>query len=91
MELICDKGLCSKMLRPEDFDNLYPQWDQKLQNAFQYFQQVVQPLAIFMDEPTRKALYAYFDDPTKYRSVYALKYHKESNGAQVLGRRARTR
>lgn len=91
MELICNKGLCRKVLRPEDFDNLYPEWDRKLQNALQDFRQVEQPLLIFIDEPTRKALYAYFENPRQYRSVYALKYHKESNGVQVHGRRARSR
>ncbi|MFN7117768.1 MAG: SET domain-containing protein [Saprospiraceae bacterium] len=83
MELICNKGLCRKMLRPEDFDNLYPEWDKKLQLALANFQAVEQPLADFIDEPTRKALYAYFKDATQYRSVYALKYHKASNGAAV--------
>lgn len=80
MELICNKGLCRKMLRPEDFDNLYPAWDQKLQIAFQHFQKVEQPLAVFIDEVTRKALYDYFDNPKQYRSVYTLKYHKSVNG-----------
>lgn len=80
MELICNKGLCRKILHPEDFDNLYPEWDKKLQHAFQDFQQVEQPLATFIDDVTRKALTAYFADPKQYRSVYALKYHKSANG-----------
>lgn len=80
MELICNKGLCRRVLRPEDFDNLYPVWDQKLQAALQHFQYVEQPLLKFLDEPTGKALQAYFDDASNYRSVYALKYHKSANG-----------
>jgi len=87
MELICNKGLCRKTLRPEDFDHLYPEWDKKLQAAFQHFQYVEQPLLKFLDEPTGKALQAYFDDASKYRSVYALKYHKSSNGTPVNAER----
>ena len=80
MELICNNGICRKKIHPEDFDKLYPEWDRKLQQALQHFREVEQPLVKFMDEPTRKALYLYFDEPTQYRSVYTLKYHKSANG-----------
>jgi hypothetical protein len=87
MELICNRGACRRMVQPDDFDRLYPQWDEKLQNALQYFRTVAQPLGCFMDETTRKALYAYFADPAQYRSVYALKYHKAANGVAATGMR----
>lgn len=83
MELICNKGVCRKVLRPEDFDILYPEWDRKLQDAFQFFQQVEQPLIGFLDEPTAAALQAYFNDASQYRSVYALKYHQQGNGVPI--------
>lgn len=91
MELICNKGTCRKVLRPEDFDELYPIWDQKLQGALQYFRYVDQPLIHFLDDPTAKALQSYFDDASQYRSVYALKYHKQSNGVAVDAMREVTR
>jgi len=80
MELICNKGACRKMLRPNDFDHLYPEWDQRLQKALTHFCMVEQPLETFMDAATRRALYTYFEDASQYRSVYALKYHKSANG-----------
>ncbi|MDX1940228.1 MAG: SET domain-containing protein [Saprospiraceae bacterium] len=83
MELVCNKGVCRKVLRPEDFDSLYPVWDEKLKNALANFESVAQPLSKFLDEPTLKALNAYFNDPSQYRSVYTLKYHKQSNGVAV--------
>ncbi len=80
MELICDKGNCRKLLRPEDFDVLYPVWDEKLKKALANFNQVEQPLLKFMDAHTRSLLYAYFEDPSQYRSVYTLRYQQQNNG-----------
>lgn len=91
MELVCDKGNCRKMLRPEDFDQYYPEWDQKLKKSLANFQGVEQPLVKFVDESTMKALNAYFADASKYRSVYALKYRGESNGVPANATREASR
>ncbi|MBK7872187.1 MAG: SET domain-containing protein [Saprospiraceae bacterium] len=83
MELVCDKGVCRKVLHPEDFDIYYPIWDEKLKASFTDFNVVAQPLLPFVDQATQQALQAYFVDPAQYRSVYTLKYHKQSNGVAV--------
>ncbi len=83
MELVCDRGACRKVLKPEDFDLYYPIWDEKLKAALVNFNAIIQPLLPFVDESTKQALQAYFDDPSQYRSVYALRYQRQANGVLV--------
>ncbi len=91
MELVCHNGNCRKTLKPEDFDNYYPEWDKKLKKSLDNFHEIEQPLVKFVDEPTMKALNAYFADASKYRSVYALRYKAESNGVAANATREASR
>lgn len=83
MLLSCNRGACRQLLQPEDFDRYFPIWDEKLKAALTHFRQVPQPLLPFVDELTLQALEAYFNNPTLYRSVYALRYQKQVNGVLV--------
>jgi len=76
IQLSCGGNNCRKLVRPEDFDTYYQDWDQKIQRSIQLLFQVAQPLLPFLDEETRKQLDEYFVSPETYRSVYHLKYKR---------------
>ncbi len=76
MELFCSNQNCRKFLTPDDFDKYYKEWDEILKVALSKAFLVEQPLYVFLDEVTKKELEDFRKDPSKYKSVYALKYHK---------------
>lgn len=88
MPVYCGNSNCRKMLRPDDFDRLYPKWDEQIKNSMRKFRQVAQPLLPMMDPQTYQQLNAYFEDERSYTSVYTLKYsgnqqaalHNNNNG-----------
>lgn len=82
MDLMCSEHCCRKKLTLQDFDLYHKDWDEKVKPALNKVFSVEQPLGDFLDKNTRKELEMYLKNPKKYKSVYALKYHKEykSNG-----------
>lgn len=75
MELQCDKPGCRKIIRPEDFDNYYAAWDEKITAALPYLFEVEQALWPFLQETTMDELRQYHEEPQRYQSVYNLRYH----------------
>ena len=73
MEVSCGMDNCRKKIKPDDFDNYYNDWDQKIKNAITHLFEVEQPLMPFIEEDTRKELDAFFQSPELYKSVYSLK------------------
>ena len=73
----CGSFLCRKIVRPEDLDNLFPDWDQKIIPALKQFDRVQQPLAQFLSPEIISQLKAFLSNPKKYKSVHALRYAKE--------------
>ncbi len=73
MPLQCANKGCRGTLRPEDFEQYYPQWDQQLRRALPQIWQVEQPLAALLDDATKAAIDAFLHHPKAYRSVYQLK------------------
>jgi len=86
MNLVCGENCCRMKVAPEDFDNYYPIWDEKIKKSIGKLVQVEQPLIPFVDGDTKKDLNAFFKNPKKYKSVYALRFHKEKllNGKQKV-------
>ena len=86
MKLVCGEYCCRMKVAPEDFDNYYPVWDEKIKTSINKLTQVEQPLMPFIDGDTRKDLNSFFKNPKKYKSVYALRFHKEKqlNGKQKV-------
>lgn len=77
-EMMCDCGdpHCRKIIQPEDFDNYFPKWDEKIKNSLPKLKTVNQPLGCFMDHKTKKQLNEYFVNSSNYRSVYNLRFHQ---------------
>lgn len=73
MHVNCGNPACRRTLFPEDFDRLYPQWDELLKPALRQMRQVEQPLGFLLDEATARELDAFFADEKNYKSVYALR------------------
>ncbi len=76
MSLRCEKPGCRGSVSAEDFDQYYPQWDEKIKKSLSQFKKVEQPLMPLMDDDTLTQLESYFSDPGKYKSVIALKHKK---------------
>ncbi len=76
IHLVCDKQNCRKVVCNEDFDKYYQEWDQKIIPALEKVPFVKQPLYEFIDEITKKELEEFFKDPSKYKSVYHLRFKK---------------
>jgi hypothetical protein len=73
MPVYCGKAECRKMIRPDDFDRYYKEWDKSILQALPQLHQVEQPLLPMMDPAMREELDAFFEDEANYRSVYSLK------------------
>jgi SET domain-containing protein len=76
IHLVCDKQNCRKVVCNEDFDKYYKEWDQKIIPALKRVPFVHQPLYEFIDEITKRELEEFFKDPSKYKSVYHLRFKK---------------
>lgn len=76
MDLVCSEQCCRKKLTPNDFDLFYPLWDEKIKPALKKIFSVNQPLGYLIDEQTKMDVDHFLNDPEKYKSVHALKYHK---------------
>lgn len=77
MTLFCGQPGCRKVIRPDDFDAYYEEWDAKIQQSIHRLFSVEQPLLSFVDEDTRTALDELSRRPESYRSVYALRLRNE--------------
>ncbi len=82
MTLMCGEQGCRKVIRPEDFDDHYQEWDKKIRGSIGKLFEVEQPLMPFIEEKTRKELDDFFLNPESYKSVYTLK-HKEIANPKV--------
>lgn len=71
--LVCADPSCRKRVSPEDFDVFYGVWDERIKKAMAHFNDVNQPLLPLVDAETRAELNGYLVDPSKYKSVYALR------------------
>lgn len=76
MEVHCGSGICRKTIGPDDFDNYYTEWDEKIKKSVAKIFDVEQALMPFIDAVTRSELNKYFHEPESYKSVYHLKLKK---------------
>ncbi len=77
INLECENANCRKSVSSDDFDKFYPVWDEKIRKSLLKLKKVEQPLMPLMDEETLGELEEYFQNPKKYKSVYALKFGGE--------------
>lgn len=78
-----EKGSSRTKVMPDDILHFYPEWDQKVADAMQYFNQVAQPLKSFIDskfvnkvnlvasgkEPLDSILACYYDRSHQFKAV----------------------
>ncbi len=88
MFLCCKEKNCRGVLKPTDFDENYQKWDNIIKKALPKLFELDQPLLPFMDQKTFKDLETYRKNPTKYKSVYSLRFNKfkvlnKANSIQV--------
>lgn len=76
MKLECGFENCRKIVKPNDFDNLYTAWDEKIKHAIPNLFMVEQPLMSFLSKEIRNEIDTLFQSPEKYKSVYSLRYKK---------------
>lgn len=76
MVVDCGANGCRKVIQPDDFDRYYKKWDEQIRSSLMKLFSVEQPLMNFLEEETRGALDAYYQDNTRYKSVYGLKLVK---------------
>lgn len=86
MDLLCGEACCRKKIAPSDFDAYYKEWDEKIKKSIFKLFEVDQPLVPFIDEDTKLQMDLLHHNPKHYKSVYALKFHKEKhlNGANKI-------
>lgn len=77
INLECDNPDCRKSVSAEDFDKYYPIWDEKIKKSLLQLKRVEQPLMPLMDGETLGELEEFFQDSSKYKSVYVLKFERE--------------
>ncbi len=70
----CGGDKCRRYLRKTDFDNFYPEWDEKIKPAMEKLFSVKQPLLDYMDKETLLQIEEYKKDKSTYKSVYNLKF-----------------
>ncbi|WP_224997373.1 SET domain-containing protein [Cesiribacter sp. SM1] len=76
MEVYCGNPGCRKVIRPDDFEKYYQQWDEAILKSLPRLHQVPQPLMPMMDPELRIELDAFFNDVNQYKSVYSLRSKK---------------
>ncbi len=78
MSLVCGEPTCRRVIRPDDFDTYYRDWDEKIKASIPKLFQVQQPLMPFLDGETRESLDQFFAQPELYRSVYSLRLQQST-------------
>lgn len=73
MVVVCGESDCRKVIKPDDFDQYYRDWDKKIMKSIRKLFVVDQPLMAFVEQQTRSELDAFFENPKAYKSVYSLK------------------
>lgn len=74
MEVSCGSANCRKVIKPDDFDTYYKEWDSKIRKSIVRLFEVEQPLMSFVEKESREELDSFFQNPESYKSVYALKF-----------------
>lgn len=81
--LECSCMNCRGVVRPLDFELLHREWDKRIAVSVAKVFDVPQPLLGLIDDHTLAELQEYIAEPSRYKSVYSLKYHR-LNGKEKL-------
>jgi hypothetical protein len=83
MEVKCRYANCRRHITHDDLDRYHAEWDKAIQPALQLLFEVNQPLLHLLEEKTVAQLQQYLHDPSCFKSVYQLKFHKEKLGTRA--------
>ena len=81
MPCSCGASGCRRLVRPGDFETYCDLWDARIRATLPAMFAVPQPLADLLDRGTRTALARVRTAGSAYRSVWALRYWSEVQGA----------
>lgn len=73
MDCYCGSPACRRQVKPNDFDDLYQDWDQMILSAMPLIKQVGQPLWSLIDPALVRQLEDYLNNVDTYRSVYTMR------------------
>lgn len=73
MAVSCNCQNCRKVIRPDDIDVYYQEWDRRIMDALAHFSRVTQPLLSYLGSQTIAELMRYINGETDYKSVLSLK------------------
>ena len=74
MNLSCRCSTCRLVLRRDDFERCYPDWDRKIQAALKLLNTVPQPMQRFIDPAQWWEAQEYLNNKKPYRSVIVTRY-----------------
>lgn len=74
MYVSCKHRNCRGIVKPDDFDRYYMEWDKIICKSLQKVFKVEQPLMPFLEPQIRKELKNYVSNNKNYKSVYNLRY-----------------
>lgn len=74
MPVLCACKNCRGVIRPDDIDHHYREWDRKIRRALRSFNHVEQPLLPHITNDVRESLLSYLGGNSPYLSVKSLKY-----------------
>lgn len=85
MALVCQKPYCRMRVTGRDLDVYFQEWDGKVQQALQQFQNVEQLLLPLIDPVTKSEVEAYLQNPVYYKSVFSLRHSQQPHTFSANG------
>lgn len=77
MALQCNKPNCRQILKTNDMDAYFENWDKKVRNALPRILDVSQPLFHLLDTKTLEQIVDFLADQNSYVSIRSLKFDKK--------------
>jgi len=78
MTLQCDKPNCRQILKTNDIDAYFENWDQKVRRALPRILNVCQPLFHLLDSRTTEQIADFLADQNSYVSIRSLKFEQKN-------------
>jgi uncharacterized protein len=75
IDCACNYPDCRQVIRPGDFEQYWPTWDDQIRQALQEFHRISQPLLKFLEPTVLADVKRYLDTGEDYRSTNLLRYH----------------
>lgn len=77
-QCVCGSQKCRRRINHKDFAYHVDAWDKRIQQAFDMFKMVEQPLITYVDSATYNALMKYLNTGRDYRSIRCIQHPVDS-------------